>query len=37
MTFTRIFPGVATAWSLRLTPAVPRLDTKPQETRKENK
>ena len=28
MTFTRIFPGVATAWSLRITPAVPRLETK---------
>ncbi len=35
MTFTRTFPGVATAWSLLLTPAVPRLETNPQETRKE--
>lgn len=35
MSFGRIFPGVATALSLLLTPAVPRLETNPQETRKE--
>lgn len=35
MSFGRIFPGVATAWSLLLTPAVPRLEPKSKETRKE--